>query len=135
MQFRYDLVADKLDLIRWQKQAKHYISKGMQRLTYHIYFKHYKIRANISTPSDSTAHLVELTLMETHRDKTFEIQAFLNIQPTLDTRFKENKDIVQYFEPGSVTGYFESNSAQHTVDQLSKIIKYVYKIENLKAFL
>lgn len=135
MEFRYDFVADKLDMTRWQKQAKHYISMGMQRLTYYIYFKRYKIQINIETPSDSTAHLVSFALMDLDRDPDHEIKVNQMIYPLTDVRFKEFKEIAQHYSNRSDLGEFESNSAQHTVNELSKIIKYVYKIENLKAFL
>lgn len=135
MEFRYDFLGAKLDLERWRRQAKHYISIGMQRLTYYLYFKHYKIQVNIETPNDTTTHMVSFAIMELGRDVEGEIQVNKMIYPTTDSRFKEFKDIAKFFSSRMDIGEFRSNSAQFTVDELSKVIKYVFKVENLKAFI
>lgn len=134
MQLRYDFVGDKLDLSRWQKQAPHYIGT-MRRLTFYLYFKHYKIHVNIDTPNDANAHMVTFVIMELGRDVEGEIQVNKIIYPITDCRFQEIKDVTKYFLARSDEGQFQSNNTQFTVDELSKIIKYVYKVENLKAFL
>lgn len=133
MIIRYDL-GDKLDLSRFKKRAPREIAT-MHRIIYEFYVQGYRISIDIGTPDDSTAHLVELAIMEIKRDGSKEIQSYIAIQPNEDLRFREIPDVAKYFEPFSQTGHFRSSSVEDTVNILSKIIKVVYKINNLKAFL
>jgi hypothetical protein len=134
MQFRYDFVGDKLDLSHFQTQAKRHIAK-MRRLTYYFYVLGYKIQVNIDTPDDCTAHMVDFAIMELQRDNDGEIQLYDIIRVHEDLRFKEISDVVKYYESNSEEGHFESASVDKTVAILSNLIKVIYKINNLKAFL
>lgn len=134
MQFRYDFVGDKLDLSHFQIQAKRHLTK-MRRLTYYFYVLGYRIQVNIDTPDDCTAHMVDFAIMELQRDNDGEIKLYDIIRATEDIRFKEISDIVKYYEPLSEMGRFESASVDKTVGILSNLIKVIYKINNLKAFL
>ena len=134
MQFRYDFVGDKLDLSHFQIQAKRHLTK-MRRLTYYFYVLGYKIQVNIDTPDDCTAHMVDFAIMELQRDNDGEIKVYSIIRVYEDLRFKEISDIVKYYEPNAEQGHFESASVDKTVGILSTLIKVIYKINNLKAFL
>jgi hypothetical protein len=134
MIIRYDLVGDKLDLSRFIKRAPREIGQ-MRRMVYDFYVQGYKISFDIGTPDDITVHLVRFNIMEIKRDDAGEIQSYISLYPNEDLRFKEIPDIAKYFDPLGNAGHFESASVDNTVDILSKIVKVVYKINNLKAFL
>jgi len=134
MQLRYDFVGDKLDLSHFQKQAPRHIAR-MRRLTYYFYVLGYKIQVNINTPDDCTAHMVDFAIMELQRDNDGEIKLYSIIRVTEDIRFKEISDVVKYYEPNAEEGHFESASVDKTVGILSNLIRVIYKINNLKAFL
>jgi hypothetical protein len=134
MQLRYDFVGDKLDLSRFQKQAIREIG-SMRRLTYDLYVKGYKINVDIATPDDSNAHQVTIRLFELKRDENQEIVVGNQLIPANDLRFKELKDVTSIFPIDQHEANFESNNTAKTVQELCSIIRIIYKINNLKAFL
>ena len=137
MQFRYDFVADKLDLSRFQKQVIKQIDQIHQidHIIYNLYVLGYKIRVDINSIKNSTAHMIEFIIMEIQRDNDGEIKYYKVIKPTEDLRFKNITDLVKYFEPLSEFGGFQSSSVERTSNMLCTLIKVIYKINNLKAFL
>lgn len=134
MNFRYDFVGDKLDLTRYTKQATAYIG-AMREVDYTIYFKHYKMRVEIARCADSTNHTVTLYFFEIKRDENGEITDEKVIIPLIDTRFKESQCIKDLWRIDHYKAHFDSASAAATVEKTNKVIKLIYKIENLKAFL
>lgn len=134
MNFRYDFVGDKLDLTRYTKQAIAYIG-AMREVDYTIYFKHYKMRVEIARMANSSAHLATVYFFDLIRDESGEITGEKVIIPMIDTRFKESQSIKDLWGLDHYKGHFESGSAVATVEKINKVIKLIYKIENLKAFL
>lgn len=133
MEFRYDF-GEKLDLTRFKKQAPYYIGQ-MRELTYNCYLADYKVVAEISTPDGSTTHRVSYYFMELTRNPDGTIQDQRAVLPRSDTRFREIKVIQSIFPIDGYKAYFDSNSAQNTVDKLCDLITLVHKINHLKAFI
>jgi hypothetical protein len=134
MNFRYDFVGDKLDLTRYTKQAIAYIG-AMREVDYTIYFKHYKMRVEIARLADSTAHAATVYFFELRRDDAGEIINEKVIIPATDTRFKESQSIKDLWGTDHYKAHFDSSSSAATVEKINKVIKLIYKIENLKAFI
>lgn len=136
MQFRYDFMGDKLDLSRFKKQ----ITQNLvlyPKITYSFYVLGYKIQANINTVDFSTNYIadVDFVINELQRDRDGEVHSFYAVKITEDLRFKEFPDLIKYYTPGALHGSFDSNSVDEITDILSGLIKIIYKINNLKAFL
>jgi hypothetical protein len=134
MNFRYEFVADKLDLSRYTKQATAYIG-AMREVDYTIYFKHYKMKVEIARLANSSCHTVTLYFFEIFRDELGELKREQVIIPLTDTRFKESQCIKDLWRLDHYKAHFDSSSAADTVAKTNKVIKLIYKIENLKAFL
>ncbi len=134
MNFRYDFVGDKLDLTRYTKQATAYIG-AMREVSYDIYFEHYKLHVEIARLAHSNAHTATIYFYEVTRDESGEIGEKVIITPLSDTRFKECQAIKDLWKNDHYKAYFDSNNAAATVEKINKVIKLIYKIENLKAFL
>jgi len=134
MQFRYDFVGDKLDLSRYTKQAVAYIG-AMREVDYSIYFKHYKMRVEIARLANSSEHAVTVYFFEITRDDAGEITGEKVIIPLIDTRFRESNIIKDLWKIDHYKAHFDSSSSAITVERINQVIKLIYKIENLKAFL
>jgi hypothetical protein len=133
MIFRYDF-GSALDLTRFKKQSIHYIGK-IPVINYHLFLKDYKIVADINTTSDSTTHNVTISIFDIVRDPDGEILDSNVIVPLNDVRFKELKDVINVFPNDYCKADFNSSSTENTSDKICKIIRILYKINNLKAFL
>lgn len=133
MLFRYDF-GEKLDLTKFIKQATHYIGT-MRELAYDLYLSDYKMRVEVVTPDNSNSHTVTIFFYEIGRDPDGELVGEKIIIPLIDTRFKELRDIKDVFKIDNYKAHFDSNSAQFTVEKICKILKILYKINNLKVFL
>lgn len=129
-------IGEKLDLVKFAKQANHYIAT-MDEIIYNIYLPDYKIVAEIVAGANgSTQHLLTMWIAELLRDQDKEIERESIIVPFVDTRFKESKIIQSLFT--GVHGYraiVQSSSVAETVENICLIIKMVHKINHLKAFL
>jgi len=137
MQFRYDFVGDKLDLSRFKKQVNRHLTQ-YDELEYSFYVLGYKIQANINlfyTLYRPTKYIVKFAISELQRDDDGEVSSYAAIRITEDLRFKEFPDLIKHYATLSSVGEFESNSVDEITDILSILIKIIYKINNLKAFL
>jgi hypothetical protein len=134
MRYRYDFVGDKLDLPKFQKQAAYYIGH-MREVNYEIFLKNYKLLVEIATPDNCTGHIVTLSMHDLKRDSDGDISSEKVIIPLIDTRFKESKIIKEFFVIDNYKAHFESNNVSLTVDKISQLIKLLFKINSLKAFL
>lgn len=134
MRYRYNFDSEKLDLPRFKKQAAHYIGK-MRELHYEIILKNYKLLIEIVTPDNCTGHMVVISMFDIHKDNDGDIVNEKVIVPLIDTRFKESKLIQNIFVIDNYKAHFDSNSVFETVDKISQLIKLIFKINNLKAFL
>jgi hypothetical protein len=133
MEFRYDFY-EKLDLTKFKKQGAHYIG-SMRELTYNFFLPEFKVVAEIITPDNSSGHLVTVYFFELVRAKDRTIEAEKAVIPLIDTRFKEIKDIQSLFKIDHYKANFDSNNAKDTVDKLCNLVRLVFKINSLKAFL
>lgn len=134
MQFRYDFVGDKLDLSRLKKQInRHLIQHDV--IEYSFYVLGYKIQANIYLVEGTTKHIIKFIVAELQRDDDGEVLSYAAIRVTEDLRFKEFPDLIKYYSTLSSIGELESNSIDEISNILSTLIKIIYKINNLKAFL
>lgn len=136
MILRYDF-GEVLDLSKFQKQAPHYI-KCMPSLTYHFCVSNYRLVAEINRLSDDMpeTHSVTFSLFSGNKDADGDIVNHNVVVPLSDTRFKEIQEIVSLFDlDKSKSEQMLSNSAEKTVDKLSRLIRVLYKINKLKAFL
>lgn len=134
MLFHYYFLGDKLDLTKFRKQAIHYMER-LRQIQYGLFLPRYKVSVEIDGVDNSTEHMATITLADIVRDEDKNIINILTVYPLLDTRFKESKDIKSIFDINSYRGTFTSASVVHTVDKICSLIKYLYKIENLKVFL
>lgn len=134
MEFRYDFLGDKLDLSKFSKQAAYYIGYD-RRTVFNLYLRNYKMRVEAARLLDSNAHLVTVYFYEVKRDVDGEIQSEKVIIPMTDTRFKELRDIKELWKIDHYKAHFDSNSASASVEKINKILKIIFKINNLKAFL
>lgn len=89
MLFRYDF-GKILDVSKFRAQAPHYITQ-MRQVDYHLFLQNYKIVVNISTPDDSTAHMISVSIFDIKRDENGEIISVEQLFPSNDLRFKEFK--------------------------------------------
>lgn len=134
MQFRYDFVGDKLDLSRLKKQINRHLIQ-YEVIEYSFYVLGYKIQANIYLVEGTTKHVIKFIIAELQRDNDGEVLSYAAIRITEDLRFKEFPDIIKHYSIFSSVGEFESNSIDEITNILSILIKIIYKINNLKAFL
>jgi hypothetical protein len=133
MQIRID-IKEKLDLSKFRKQATHYLGQ-MRELSYHFYLPNYRVLVESVSLDDTTAHLVTLWIEEIKRDTDYEILTGKAVIPIIDTRFKESKIIQELFPNDHYKSSFQSNNTSDTVNKICQVVKLVYKINNLKAFL
>jgi len=133
MLYRYDF-GEKLDLSRFKKQAPHYIN-SMREVTYDLFMPDYKMSVEISTPDNSTGHIVSLSLYDLDRDDDGDIIRERVIIPLIDTRFREIQPIKDIFKIDHYKAHFDSNSSVDTVEKIAKLLKLLHKINNLKVFL
>lgn len=136
MILRYDF-GEVLDLSKFQKQALHYIN-CMPSLTYHFCVSNYRLVAEINKSSDSLLdhHTVTFSLFSGNKDADGDIINHNIVVPLSDTRFKEVQEIVSLFTfDASKSDTIISNSAEKTVEKLSRLIRVLHKINKLKAFL
>lgn len=135
MLFSYYFLGDKLDLTKFHKQAAYYIGQ-MSEITYHFFLQNYKIVVEISRVDYSTEHVATVYFTNIFRDKDGDIEQEDPIYPMKDNRFKENPDVQLIFTmPDEYRGSVISSSAIWTVEKLSNLLKLLYKIESLKAFI
>jgi hypothetical protein len=129
-------IDQKLDLSKFRKQALNYLGR-IRELNYHFYLPAYKIIVETATVDDSTAHHVTIYFSEIWRDQDKEIKREQRIFPATDTRFAESKIVKTIWNPvvRSDIGYFISNSVAETTDKICQVVKLVFKINSLKAFL
>jgi hypothetical protein len=133
MQIRIE-INEKLDLSKFRKQATHYLGQ-MRELSYHFYLPDYRVTVESVSPDDTTSHLITLWIEEIQRNSDYEITTCKTIIPIIDTRFKESKIIQELFPYDHYRCSFQSNNTSDTVDKICQVVKLVYKINNLKAFL
>jgi hypothetical protein len=134
MLFSYTF-GEKLDLTRFRKQAIHYMGK-MDEATYHLYLPHYKMTVESAKKSNSTAHIITITLSDIKRDSDKEITSEWKVVPLLDTRFKDNFDIQNIFTmPPGYGGIFTTSNTEEAVEIICRVLKYIHKLNHLKAFL
>lgn len=133
MQFRYDFLEEKLDLSLFIKQATKYIS--IAQLEYSFYFRDYVIMANISCISDyGTNHIISIIIYEIIRDNDNNIQRTIQLTPANDIRFKDIKNITDFFKLDENGAIFSSSNVSKTVKDVCNIVSCVFKINSLKAF-
>lgn len=132
MLYRYDF-HQKLDLVRFKKQAIFYIGK-MTEVIYHFYTLHYKMHVEIVRSDESTSYFVTISILELERDEDNELVSEVIIIPLIDMRFKEFQEIKDTFQIDNYKAHFDSNSVEMTVDKICRILKIIHKINNLKAF-
>jgi hypothetical protein len=135
MQFRYDFVGDKLDLSRFKKQVTQNLIRYEEKLEYYFYVLGYKIQAYVARDDGSTNYIIDFAILELQRDCDGEVKSYSAIQVPNDLRFKEFPDLIKHYTSSAPQGYIVSNSVDEIVDTLSTLIKIIYKINNLKAFL
>lgn len=136
MEFRYDF-GQKLDLSKFLKQGPYYIGL-MREVTYSLYVADFIMRVEIARPANHNAHMVTIYFYEIKRDEDGEIISSEMIIPYHDLRFEGLLDIQEKQGLWSIDQYkahFDSNSAVQTVEKICKILKFIHKINNLKAFL
>lgn len=133
MLFSYDF-GHKLDLTKFKKQAPHYIA-NMREVNYNLFLQDYKVVVEIATPDVCNGHIVSVHFSSLKRDQDGDIIDETIIVPLLDTRFKEIQYIKDIFKINSYKAYFDSNSVVDTVDKICMLLRLVYKINNLKAFI
>jgi len=134
MKFRIDIQDDKVDLSKFKKAAKVYMSQ-MPRLGFDIFLKDYKIDVRITQVEGHNQQLVDIRLWDIKRKDDGEIESFNVITPLRDTRFQELKLVKELFEPDKPGATFESTSSEQTANKLELFIRTIFKINNLKAFL
>ena len=134
MEFRYDFLGDKLDLSKFSKQAAYYIGYD-RRTVFNLYLPNYKMRVEAARLADSNAHLVTIYFYELKRDEGGEITSEKVIVPMIDLRFKELRDIKELWKIDHYKAHFDSNNTASSVEKINKILKIIFKINNLKAFL
>jgi hypothetical protein len=133
MLFRYDFKS-KLDLSRFTKQASHYI-KSMPEISYQLCIFDYKINSDIKKISNEDLYDVRMSIFEIKRDKDGEIFESKTIYPMHDIRFQDMKDIVSLLpDENSCVANFQTNNPEQIVDKISRFIKMLNKLNNLKAF-
>lgn len=135
MQFRYDFVGGKLDLSRFKKQVNQNLIQYDEKIEYYFYVLGYKIQAYVEREEGSTNYIIDFAIMELQRDHDGEVEAYLAIRVTDDLRFKEFPELIKHYTSFAPQGYIVSNSVDEIVNILSTLIKIIYKINNLKAFL
>jgi len=137
MQFRYDFVGDKLDLSRLKKQVNHNLIRLLkdESINYYFYVLGYRVQANVAVSDTSTNYIVDFSIAELQRDIEGEVHSHFVIRVVDDLRFKEFPDLIKFYNKSPFQGYFESNSVDEVTEILSGLIKIIYKINNLKAFL
>lgn len=133
MQIRIE-ISEKLDLSKFRKQAAHYLGQ-MRELSYHFYLPDYRVIVESVSPDDNTAHLVTLWIEEIKRSADYEITTCKTVVPAIDVRFKESKIIQELFPNDHYKSSFQSNNTSDTVNKICQVVKLVFKINNLKAFL
>lgn len=129
---RYDFLGDKIDLSRFQKHVKRGISRKYLDLDYDIYFENYKLFIAINTHSDH----VSFCLFKIIKDKHGDITNLTNIAALDDNLFQHCNDLTRFYDANinHYLGGFTEPDADKLVDNLSNIIKTVFKIDNLKLF-
>ena len=133
MLYRYDF-SEKLDLSRFKKQAPHYIS-NMREVTYDLFMPDYKMVVEVATPDGCVGHTVSLSIYDIDRDEDGDIIRERVIVPLIDTRFREIQPIKDIFKIDHYKAHFDSNSSVDTVEKITKLLKLLHKINNLKVFL
>ena len=127
-------VGEKLDLSKFRKHATHYIGQ-MREIMYHIYLPDYRVIVELSTPDNSNAHIGHFWIEDIERDQDNEIIECKMIYPNTDTRFKEIKDIQNWFPSSYWKSLINSNNAAETTDKICRVVKLVHKINGLRVFL
>lgn len=133
MNFPYYFL-ENLDLTKFKKHGAFYIGK-MREMTYNFFLKNYKLTAEISAVDGYTTHAVTIYFSEIKRDENGTIIKDSIIVPLIDTRFREISFIKEMFPKDNYKAYFESGSTVETVEKISSLVKLMFKINNLKAFL
>lgn len=135
MLFSYYFTGDKIDVAKFRKQAAKYIV-DMQEVSFHIFLPHYKMVLETATMPNSTAHILTAQISDLRRRKDGTIEREEAIFPLLDNRFKENEEIKKIFTVlDNYRGSVSSKDVNETIDRLCRIIKLLYKLDHLKAFI
>lgn len=139
MIFRYDF-GDKLNLNRFSKQLKHYISNltNLSKLEYDLYLKSFLIVIKI-TKTDEVTHLIEIDINYLEKDKDNNIINEKLVFPKSDDRFLSFPEISNLFSDFSNTTVLAINDTENDINDLIKslcnIITVIHKINYLKIFL
>jgi hypothetical protein len=130
MIFRYDFDKN-LDLVKFSKQAQHYISI-FEEISYYLFLEKYKFTVTINKINES--YISKLCLFDIKRNPSGDIVDSNEILPINDIRFNSLKEIVKIF-PDDHIGVIECSSSKETSEKLIRLIKIVNKLENLKIYL
>ena len=135
MLFPYYFLDDKLDVTKFSKPATHYIGT-MREISFHLFLRHYKMTVEIARLDNSTAHIATVFFSDIKRCEEGALTHEEAIFPLLDSRFKES-DIVKaiFTVMDNYRGSFTSSSSKETVDKLCNLLKFIFKVDHLKAFL
>jgi hypothetical protein len=123
----------KLDLSNFRMHARRYMT--MRKIHYHIYLPDFKIIVELTTSNNSHAPVGFLWLEDLVRDNGGEIIGTKTIFPLLDTRFKEMKDIQNWFEASNYRATVLFDSIEETITMICQVIKLLHKLNGLRAFL
>lgn len=135
MKFRYDF-GQKIDLTKFRKQALHYI-KAHSENKWEFHISIYRVFF-ASVHRGNKMYRFELELQEFEKDNNGDISKCINVRPGLDTKFNEVKCFHVFYDPNNkyqIVGSTNSLDIELIIDSLIYILKYISKVENLKAFL
>lgn len=133
MLYRYD-ISDKLDLSRFKKQAPSLIGK-MRELTYEFYLDDYKLVAEITTTDSFNNQLITLYFFDITKDDNDNVVSEKIIVPLESLLFKNINFIKSLFINNNYKAYIDSDNVDKTTDIISTIVKLLFKINSLKAFI
>lgn len=135
MKFRYDF-GQKIDLTRFRKQSLHYI-KAHSENNWEFYISSYRVFFT-SQHYGNNVYQFGLELQELKKDEDGNISESINVRPMQNTKFKEAKCFLIFYDPSNkyeVVSSIVSPDIEYIIDSLIDLLKYISKIENLKAFL
>lgn len=132
IRLRYDFLGDKIDVSRFQKHLKHYVSHRYFDIGYDIYFENYKLNIFIDTYASRVFFSLEKLIKNINKDI---INVELISVPD-DVILHNCNDINKFYDLNKDhrSAEFNEPDADKLVDNLVNIVKTIFKIDNLKLF-
>lgn len=135
MNFRYDF-ANKLDLSKFRKQAIHYSSTQLVNC-WEFYLPLHKVEFSTELLQRNFFEF-KVKIFKLTKDELGDVIQIDKIYPNSDSLFEESECFHIYFNVKSKyadEGELLTGDVEYAVDSFINILKYLSKINRLKAFL